>query len=720
MRTLQRWFGAVRASPVALLGLGATGIAIAALGQALTTRTVPANLSWLAFLDDIVRHAYPAHAFPGVAEPVAAAMVLLAVGAIVFALASRRSASKEAEPAFAPLSKGLRLRTTGDDVFVAAFAVGAVLFTVIILRLYNGHYSHGLALLLVPSLVLLAAPFLRRDLQRGVRFLPRLSPSLAAEAAFLAAVVAVFMFLNLQDLSNWRFSAVGDEYINYIQVKALVAGETFNAFAFDGDRAILGTAIQAPFFKFFGGDIFAWKLHLVVFGAASLVPLYLLVRELFSQRAAMFATVLFASSHYLFASVHHPKNVDALLPTVLALWLLVLGLRRNSTLALFGSGAAAGFGFYVYPSARFAIVIMAIYLLTFGLKSIRPATVLPIALAFAVVVGPMFAVEGWDVVDVGEGGTLLSYPYPGGFDRGDLFGYNVVRTIMAFNFNPDGFWYVWGSLLDPVSAVLYVLGIGLALSRFRHPAFRLLIVWWAVALVVSGFLSPYERTAITRLFYVLPVAAAFGAVAVDQALHLIHRLRPNVAVRVWPNVSSRTALAAVALGVLIPLVLFLNLHRFRDETPRNHPSSVPTVAVRAAFSSECQDRLPDVSIMSQHAGDLLVKVFNSYQLGERTPALFNYEDGMALSTLNANRSYRPPPGIPAEVQPVLHASLAVSKHNAQVRGHIPDGCIIITNDATLENHPLHETLVRLQSRYPEKQTTILTDLSGWSKVTMLF
>lgn len=707
----------VRASPATALGLGAVGVAMAALGQALTTRTVPAKLSWLAFFDDRLQGIYKG----GAAQSVAAAMVLLAVGAILFAVASRRSAGEEEKPAFGPLTRVLSLRTRADFVAVAAFAVGAALFATIILRLYNGHYSHGLALLLLPSLVLLAAPFLRRDLQVGVGFRPRLSPSLIAEMAFLAAVIAGFMFLNLRDLTNWRFSAIGDEYINYFQVKALAGGETFNAFSLDGDRAILGTAIQAMFFKLFGGGIFAWKLHLVVFAAASFVPFYLLVRELFSQRAAMFSTVLFASSHYLFAYVHHPKYIDELLPTVLALWLLAVGLRRNSTLALFGSGMAAGFGFYVFPSARLAIVIMAIYLLTFGLKSIRPATVLPIALSFAAVVGPMFAVERWDVVNVGSGGTLFSYPYPNELVRQgwDLFGYNVVRSIMAFNYNPDGFHYVWGSLLDPVSAVLYVLGIGLALSRFRHPAFRLLIVWWAVALVGSGFTNPYERTAITRLHYVLPAVAALGGVALDQALHLLHNVRPNVSIPGWPNVSSRTALVVAALGVLIPLVLFLNLHRFWYETPRNHQGSFGTVVVRGVLTPPCRDRLPEVSIFAQSAGSLLAKVFDAYQLGERSPALFPVEDGVALSALDGSRldseQLLPrPPIVPYD------KALAVFKHNAVVSGDIPDGCIVIMGDATADSHPLYQSLLRFQSRYPEKQTTILTDLSGRSKVTMLY
>lgn len=709
MRTLRRWFvGAAGPTPAALVGLGALGIVLATLGQAVTTRTVPSALSWLVFFDGRLRSTY------GVAaESVAAAVILLAVGALLFALASRKSASDEETPPFEPLAKGWHPTSRGDYIVVAMFGFGVALFTAIIIRLLDGHYSHGLALLFLLSVLLLATPFLRRDRQQRVRFQPRLSPVMAAEAGFLAVVIAGFVFLNVHDLTNWRFSAIGDEYIWYYEAKAIADGADFNPFSQAGPRQAfpVGTsALHAVTLKIFGGDIFAWKVHLVAVAAASFVPLYLLVRDLFSRRAAIFAIVILASSHYLFAYVHHPPYIIELLPSVTALWLLTLGLRRNSTLALFGSGVAAGFGFYVWPAARIAIVIMAIYMLTFGRKSIRLATVLPIAVSFVAMVGPLFAVERWNAVASMPGGTALGYGSASVVgDRLDRIGFNIVRSIMAFNFNPNPFHYVSGSLLDPVSAVLFVLGIGLALSKIRHPAFRLLVVWWVVALAAAGFTNPYGRTAITRLHFVLPVAAALGGLAVDQALHLLHNLRPNVAIR--------TVLAAAALGVLIPLLLFLNLQRFWSETPQSGPTTVATVAVRAVFSSMCQDRLPDVTVVARQPGALLAGVLGSYQLGEKTPTLLPYQDGIDLSALIPNPfdSQRPRPRPPPLVP--YKDALAVFRSEALARGHIPDGCIIVTR----ENDPLAETaLARLRSRYPDKQQIVLTDHTGSREVTVLY
>jgi hypothetical protein len=64
--------------------------------------------------------------------------------------------------------------------------------------------------------------------------------------------------------------------------------------------------------------------------AATLIPFFLLLRELFSWRVAAFSTALLAASHYLIAFSHTGfNNLDALLPTTLAMYLLVLGLRAR-------------------------------------------------------------------------------------------------------------------------------------------------------------------------------------------------------------------------------------------------------------------------------------------------------------------------------------------------------------------------------------------------------
>ena len=109
---------------------------------------------------------------------------------------------------------------------------------------------------------------------------------------FVAAVIAIFIALNVRDLTSWKYAAVGDEYGGFEWARGIARGMPFNPFWQKGAgdlQSVLTSAGQAVFLKLFGEDIFAWKLHLVVFAAAAFVPLYLLMRELFSRRVALFS-----------------------------------------------------------------------------------------------------------------------------------------------------------------------------------------------------------------------------------------------------------------------------------------------------------------------------------------------------------------------------------------------------------------------------------------------
>jgi hypothetical protein len=255
--------------------------------------------------------------------------------------------------------------------------------------------------------------------------------------------------------------------------------------------------------------------------------------------------------------------------------------------------------------------------------------------------------------------------------RFERFEHNIVPSIMAFNYSPTAARYVSGSLLDPVSAVLFALGLGLAIGKVRHPAFRLLLIWWAISLGVTGVANPRAEVSVTRLHYVVPAVVALAAVAFDRALTPVLRLtkRPG----------AQAAIAAGALSLIMVPILFLNLHRFWWETPRKDGLIMESVIVRAVVSKECK-ALPRSAIVSPYAeGGLLSGIFDAYKLGERTPTLFKYDAAFGTNggTL-ADGSWK--------------------------------GCIIV--DPQVEKPTLDELLAQLRLLYPDKQQHLLTDLSG--------
>lgn len=660
--------GQIEPEPV-LVALAVFGIALAIRGQAQTTRHVASWLSWLvpyaADLTDVYPHP----------KSVVAGALLLAAGALMFALATSPWSNEARDDVeLDSPGRGFAIQLRADWLALAAFGAGAVPLSVVLVRLGTGHYSHWLIIPFALSLGLLAVPFALRDSRLLSMPKLRLSRPLVAEVAFVAAMMGLFISLNLVDLTHWRFSAEGDEYAFFERAKAIANGAPFNIFFQNGVygyHPVLSTAYQASFMKVLNADIFAWKLSLVILIAVTLVPFYLLMRELFATRVAMLATGIAATSHVLFAFTHTGfDNLTAILPTVLALWLLVVGLRRDSTLALFASGAAAGMGLYVFYSSRATILIIGLFLLLLGRRGLRAERLLPIAIAFAVVAAPIFTIHGWDVIDQTIGLSSAEAERGGTLAR---LGHNIVPSLMAFNYSPNAARYVSGSLLDPLSAVLFAMGLAVALTQANRPALRLMLVWFAVGLVVTGFFTPIAEVPVTRLNYLVLPAAALAGLAFDRTLSVGLQ-----AVRAPPVRATATAGCLVAL--LVP-ILYLNLHRFWYETPRADPTSFATVIMRAVLSDECEG--PQIAIVSPYTEGFLVSVLAARDMGVREPLLLPYDstrDGGLLTSIDW------------------------------------PGCLIVNPDAGEAR--LAALLRRIRNLFPEKTEYELADLHGSYDVTV--
>jgi len=595
------------------------GIAVASFGQAMTTRALPDELSRLLPFADQLTDVYP--------EPasVVVGMILLTAGAILFAVVGSPFADNANQYPLAPSGRGFQLGPAKPVLPAGAFLAGLALFGVLISQLYWGDYAHWLIVIFLLSMALLAVPFAVLGPRPLKQQRPRLIGSQLSEGLVLGVLISMFMLLAVRDLSHWRFSFLGDEYPFFSGARDIALGASFNPFSQAGVyeiQPVLSSTYQALFLKLSSGDLFAWKFSLVVLVAATLIPFYLLMRELFTQFAATVATSILAASHYLLGLAHTGyNNLDALFPTALALWLLIVGLKRDSSLALFASGAAAGLGFYTLFSGRATILIIVLFLLTFGVHKLRPRTVLPLAISFAAVAAPIFAVDGWDVIAAMWERSAAAYEVTWSV-RVERVAQNVVPSIMAFNYNPDRRAFVTGSLLDPISATLFALGLGVAIWKMRDPRFRLLVIWWAVAVVVNGFAHQRSEVAITRLHYALLPAAAFAGIALDMALTPLLRLVQRPA--------ARSVLVAGALLVFMVPMLYLNLDRMWVDSDRG---TLPeATAVGAVLDGPCQGE--ESVIVAPFPTNLnLFDIVNAYNLGERTPTIFSYEQAFAPGAL---------------------------------------------------------------------------------------
>ncbi len=605
------------------LALISAAIALAAAGQAMTTRGLPHIIWPLGVLHRFLTAYGPA------SRTLSGSLILLVAGAVVLGLASLRSDSAASDDPMLDRTRPLPLSSIIDWTLLIGVAAGVALWLLFLYELYQGNYQHKLNFELAAAAALVSLPFVKRDfIDRRIGW--NVSRLLPLHAIFLTVVLGTFIALNMRDLGSWKYSAVGDEYNNFNYALAIARTGVFNPWSHRGADLLasqLGSATQALFMRLGNEDNFAWRFSAVVYTAAAFIPFYFLVRELFRARVAVLATCFVASSHYLFGYAHHGLYLDSLLSTSLGLWLLVIGLRRDSSLALFASGVALGFGFYMFESARAGVIIVSLFMLTFGIRSFRPAVFLPLAGGFILLALPLFATDGFSrVLHQMFGQSAVGYSSTITGDRWHRLAVNIQYSFVSYNYNTAGRHYVWGSFADPVTAALFVLGLGVVVARIKRPAYRLVFLWWIVEVAFNGFSNPYPQPPISRMqAAVLPVGVC-AALAVDAiARPLTERsFRASwVSDRNWRVIGSTAAVAAV-----VPLVLYLNLYRFWYQLPRRFGTPTnETVVFRLATSPPCKGG--DVVIVAKDPLSLLAKIMDSYHVKPK-PTFLYYPAALAM------------------------------------------------------------------------------------------
>jgi hypothetical protein len=163
---------------------------------------------------------------------------------------------------------------------------------------------------------------------------------------------------------------------------------------------------------------------------------YIVARELFDGRVAAFAALFFATSHYLMSYAHTGyDNIFAITPFAWCVALAVVGLRRASPGWMYAAGIVGGLGFYTFPTARMAPIVVVAFIATLGPRGWKPATLVPLALGLAVAGLPLFATDGWDAISVSRDRTVFGFTdHPTEGVRIRIIE-NIPRTLLGFNYN---------------------------------------------------------------------------------------------------------------------------------------------------------------------------------------------------------------------------------------------------------------------------------------------
>ena len=306
---------------------------------------------------------------PGRAAPYFG-VLSLAIGFMLFALgAFGRGANDDVDDA--PGSVRIAAFPSAAGKFspsqVLAVSLGGGLMAILVFRLLGGSESGWDMLLWLVAFAALAVPFVRRQIlfRAGVTGIRERTPDIL----IVAALVGIFVALNSHDLTDWYYSAIGDEFAHYNFARELAEDGLKRPFDLDGVYSeinpVMASIYPAVVMRLVGVDNFGWKFSLIVSVALSIPGVYILGHLIAGRIAAFVSAATVAFSHYIFAFMHtgYP-NTDVLPIIVWSIALFVLGLRRGNPFLIYASGFLAGLGLLFNIVGRAAIAIIVLYALS--------------------------------------------------------------------------------------------------------------------------------------------------------------------------------------------------------------------------------------------------------------------------------------------------------------------------------------------------------------------
>jgi streptogramin lyase/4-amino-4-deoxy-L-arabinose transferase-like glycosyltransferase len=368
----------------------------------------------------------------------------------------------------------------------------------------------------------------------------------------LFLIFAVAAFMRLWHFASLPFGVWYDEAENALQ--------TMRFLNTSGVWPIIGGSIRPPAhylflialaFRSFGVSVYSVRAVSVALGLLMVLAGYLIGRELFGRAMGFVLAFLLAiSSWAVNVSRFGMYNVSTPLFALLTMGFLLRGIRRGRYVDFALAGLSFGLGFCIYAAFQLFVGVVLLFLLAMSLfergflRRTWSGVLLMIVVAL-LVAAPMllFARDKPEIYFARTKETsLFSNKQPA--ERWPALIENVRKHLLMYNYrgDPNGRHNLPGApMLDSATGALMVLGLGLALWRWRRPRYLLLPIWLGVMLL-GGILSlDFEAPQSLRAIGTLPIAYILATIP----LHELWQMWRRDGGRYYPNF------------VVIPLVVLL-------------------------------------------------------------------------------------------------------------------------------------------------------------------
>jgi hypothetical protein len=286
-----------------------------------------------------------------------------------------------------------------------------------------------------------------------------------------------------------------------------------------------------------GRTPYAVRLTAAVLGTLVVPATYLMGRSLHGTRVGLWSAWWMAVAPWpINLSRIGLRAISMPLTVAIALWLWWSGRRRQGwcrVLWISAGGLFVGLALYTYTAARLVVPAVALYVLFQALlwlargrrlRDVAREWLSDLALLFlvaALAMMPMaaYALAHWETFAERAPQVSIFNPEISQGRPWRLLALNLVRAAGLFTVRGDRIPrhnVPLRPLYDPLSALFFLVGVGLCLAKARRGGAHALTLIWTAVMLVPTILAE-DCPHFLRAAGVLPVAALFPALGLEQA-----------------------------------------------------------------------------------------------------------------------------------------------------------------------------------------------------------
>ncbi len=394
--------------------------------------------------------------------------------------------------------------------------------------------------------------------------------NLSEHAGLLLTViglVALALLLRLYRFDDLPFGVWYDEAEHGLQALRIVADERFRPI-FEG--AITGPAhylyLVALSFEWFGVSVQSIRLVSVLFGVLAVVAGYIVGAELLGRRIGLALAALLAVSSWALTLSRFGMYATMSTPlfALLTAAFVLRSLRTERLLDFTLAGLWLGLGLCFYTSFRLFAPVVFVFLGYHILYTLATRRTLPslhfwlglgmLIVMAALVISPLavYATKHPEIFWARIENTFI-FAGKSEAERWPALWENLRKHVLMFNVfgDPNGRHNLPGNpMLDPITASLFVIGVGYALRRALQPRYLFLLVWLTATLMGGALSLDFEAPQSLRANGALPAAYVIAVIPL-AVLARAWRLSGGVyypnALR-WPAVALAAAIALLNIN----------------------------------------------------------------------------------------------------------------------------------------------------------------------------